>query len=114
MKRGLIRWDREALPPSAFDARLAKARKALEDRDLPALVVYSDVWRANQARYLTNFMPYWNRSLVVIPREGGPVLLCALSPRVYPWIRSVTVFQEIRPASKLVETLTTLCEERHW
>ena len=42
------------------------------------------------------------------------MLLCALSPRVYPWIRSVTVFEEIRPASKLVHSLLQLCTERDW
>jgi hypothetical protein len=114
VKRGLIAWDREALPAPIFDARLGRVRAALAERDLPALVVYTDVWRSNQARFLTNFMPYWNRSLVVIPREQPPVLLCALSPRVYPWIRSVTVFEEIRPAGKLVQTLAQLCTEREW
>lgn len=114
MKRGLITWNRDQLPAAAFETRLDQARKALAERDLPALLVYTDVWRSNQARYFTNFMPYWNRSLAVIPREGAPVLLCALSPRVYPWIRSVTVFEEIRPAGKLVQTLTQLCSERGW
>jgi hypothetical protein len=33
---------------------------------------------------------------------------------VYPWIKSVTVFEEIRPASKLVPTLLQLCAERGW
>jgi hypothetical protein len=33
---------------------------------------------------------------------------------VYPWIKSVTVFEEIRPASKLVPTLLQLCSERGW
>ena len=89
-------------------------RTALTERDLPALLVYSDVWRSNQGRFLTNFMPYWNRSLIVIPREGAPVLLCALSPRVYPWIKSVTIFEDIRPASKLMTTLEQLCAERGW
>jgi hypothetical protein len=51
---------------------------------------------------------------VVIPREAPPVLLCGLSPRVYPWIRSVTVFDEIRPAGKLVPALCQLCTERAW
>jgi hypothetical protein len=114
VKRGLIRWDREQLPPSALERRLQRVRAELVRRNLPALVVYSDVWRSNQARFLTNFMPYWNRSLVVIPREQPPLLLCALSPRVYPWIRSVTLFEEIRPAGKLVEALTQLCTEREW
>jgi Xaa-Pro aminopeptidase len=114
MKRGLITWDKAELPPSVFEARLAKARQALAAQDLPALLVYSDVWRSTEGRHLTNFMPYWNRSLIVIPREQAPVLLCGLSPRVYPWIKSVTVFEEIRPASKLVPTLLQLCAERGW
>ena len=114
MKRGLITWDRARLPAPALEKRLGKVRKTLAERELPALVVYTDVWRSNQARFFTNFMPYWNRSLAVIPGESAPVLLCALSPRVYPWIRSVTVFEDIRPAGKLVQTLTQLCAERGW
>ena len=114
MKRGLITWNKAELPPAVFDARLAKARKVLAAQDLPALLVYSDVWRSNEGRHLTNYMPYWNRSLIVLPRDGAPVLLCGLSPRVYPWIKSVTVFEEIRPASKLVPTLLQLCSERGW
>ena len=114
MKRGLITWDKAELPPSIFETRLQKARKTLAAQDLPALLVYSDVWRSNEGRHLTNFMPYWNRSLIVIPREQPPILLCGLSPRVYPWIKSVTVFEEIRPASKLVPTLLQLCAERGW
>jgi hypothetical protein len=97
MKRGLITWDKTELPPSAFESRLALVRQYLSSVGLPALVVYTDVWRSNQGRYLANFMPYWNRALIVIPLDGAPTLLCALSPRVYPWIRSVTILDEIRP-----------------
>jgi len=114
MKRGLITWDKAELPPSVFEARLARVRAALAEHDLPALLVYSDVWRSTEGRHLTNYMPYWNRSLIIIPREQPPVLLCGLSPRVYPWIKSVTIFEEIRPASKLVPTLLQLCAERGW
>jgi Xaa-Pro aminopeptidase len=114
MKRGLIIWDKAELPPSVFEARLAKARAALAKHDLPALLVYSDVWRSTEGRHLTNYMPYWNRSLIIIPREQPPILLCGLSPRVYPWIKSVTIFEEIRPASRLVPTLLQLCAEREW
>lgn len=111
MKRGLIARE---IPLEVFEQRLSHVRAALTERDLTALVVYSDVWRSNQGRFLTNFMPYWNRSLIVIPRHAPPVLLCALSPRVYPWIKSVTIFEEIRPASKLMATLDQLCTERGW
>jgi hypothetical protein len=114
MKRGWITWDKSEIPPSVFDARLAVVRQQLAARDLPALVVYTDVWRSNQGRYLANFMPYWNRALLVIPRDGAPILLCGLSPRVYPWIRSVTILDEIRPSQNIAQQLTNLCAEKGW
>jgi hypothetical protein len=110
MKRGLITWDRNELPPAVFEQRLARVREELAQRDLPALVVYTDVWRSNQGRFLANFMPYWNRALLVIPREGPPILLCGLSPRVYPWIKSVTIIQDIRPNLNLAK----LREDNGW
>jgi hypothetical protein len=114
MKRGLITWDKSELPASAFESRLAVVRAQLEKADLPALVVYTDVWRSNQGRYLANFMPYWNRALLVIPRDSAPILLCGLSPRVYPWIRSVTILDEIRPSTNLAQQLTQLRAEKGW
>ena len=114
MKRGWIHWDRRELPPAAFEARLGRLRQSLAERDLPAVALYSDIWCSNHARYFVNFMPYWNRSLVVIPREGKPVLLCGLSPRVYPWIRSVTVLEEIRPAGNPARQLLELAAEKQW
>lgn len=110
MKRGWITWDKAELPPSAFEARLAVVRQHLVEKDLPALVVYTDVWRSNQGRWLANFMPYWNRALLVIPRDSAPVLLCGLSPRVYPWIRSVTILEDIRPNMNLAK----MCDENGW
>jgi hypothetical protein len=55
-------------------------------------------------------MPYWNRALLVIPRDSAPVLLCGLSPRVYPWIRSVTILEDIRPNMNLAK----MCDENGW
>ena len=75
MKRGWITWDKAVIPPAAFEARLGAACAHLAAHDLAALVVYSDVWKSNQGRYFSNFMPYWNRALIVIPRDGAPVLL---------------------------------------
>ena len=110
MKRGLITWDKFELPPAVCERRLAAVRAELARHDLPALVVYTDVWRSNQGRYLTNFMPYWNRALIVIPQDGEPILLCGLSPRVYPWIKSVTILKDIRPNLNTKK----LAEERGW
>lgn len=114
MKRGLITWHKDELPPEAFDARLAAARKALAERGLPALIVYSDVFRSNQGRYFSNFMPYWNRALLVIPVQDKPVLLCSLSPRVYPWIKSVTILEDIKPSPNLPQRIFEMAAENSW
>ncbi len=114
MKRGLICWDQEELPRSAFETRLDRIRQELITRNVPALVVYTDIWKSNQGRFVSNVMPYWNRALLIVPREGDPVLLCALSPRVYPWIRSVTILTDIRPGANLAQALLQLCAEKHW
>jgi hypothetical protein len=37
-----------------------------------------------------------------------------LSPRVYPWIRSVTNIDEIRPSPNLPQQLFTICTEKGW
>jgi hypothetical protein len=114
MKRGLISWDRAELPAAAFDARLSAVSQLCADFDVPALVAYSDVCRSNDVRYISNYMPYWNRALTVVPRGEKPILLCALSPRVYPWIKSVTVHETILPSPSLPAQLVKLCAEKGW
>jgi hypothetical protein len=114
MKRGLISWDRAELPAAAFDARLSALYQLCADFDVPALVAYSDVCRSNDVRYISNYMPYWNRALTVVPRGEKPILLCALSPRVYPWIKSVTVHETILPSPSLPAQLVKLCAEKGW
>jgi hypothetical protein len=114
VKRGWITWDQTELPRAAFEARLDALRRHLAERDLPAAAVYSDVWRSNCARHFSNFMPYWNRALLVVPRQTAPTLLCGLSPRVYPWIRSVTILDEILPSPNLAQQLLDLAGEKRW
>lgn len=122
MKRGLIAWDKAELPPEVFETRLEGARQRLAERDLPALIVYSDLSKSNYARFYSNFMPYFNRALLVIPRaaerriteEDKPFLLCGLSPRVYPWIQSVTILEEIIASPNLAAKLLEICAQRGW
>ncbi len=114
MKRGWITWEETELPREAFETRLDGLRQYLVERSLPAVAIYTDVWRANRVRHFSNFMPYWNRALLVVPCEGPPALLCSLSPRVYPWIRSVTILEDIRPSPNLAQQLFAMAQERGW
>jgi hypothetical protein len=114
MKRGLITWDKVRLPPSAFATRLDALNQLMERYTVPALVVYTDVWRSNDVRYVSNYMPYWNRAFAVIARAEKPVLLCSLSPRVYPWIKTVTIHETIVASPSLPAQLLKLATERGW
>ena len=114
MKRGLITWDPSEIPPEVFERRVDGVRRILMEREVPALVVYSDMWRSNQARFFSNFMPYFNRALLILSRDMPPILLCGLSPRVYGWIRSVTTIQDVRPAGNYAKPLFEIAGERNW
>src|SRR5215831_7954369 len=114
MKRGLITWDKSEIPPAVFEKRVDRVRRVLADRELSALVVYSELWRSNQARFFSNYMPYFNRALLVIPRDLPATLLCGLSPRVYGWIRSVTTIEDVRPAGNFAKPLFEIAAERKW
>ena len=114
MKRGLITWDKSEIPPSVFERRVERVRRVLAERELAALVVYSELWRSNQARFFSNYMPYFNRALLVIPLDPPVTLLCGLSPRVYGWIRSVTTIEDVRPAGDFAKPLFEIAAERKW
>jgi hypothetical protein len=114
MKRGLITWDKTEIPPAVFEQRIDRVRRVLADRDLSALVVYSELWRSNPARFFSNYMPYFNRAFLIIPRDLPPTLLCGLSPRVYGWIRSVTTIEDVRPAGNFAKPLFEIGGERGW
>src|SRR4029079_6617388 len=75
---------------------------------------YSELWRSNQARFFANYMPYFNRAFLVLPKSEQPILFCGLSPRVYSWIRSFTTIEDIRPAGNFVRPLLQLSTERNW
>jgi len=114
VKRGLITWDKGEVVPEVFAQRIHRVRTVLSERNLAALLVYSELWRSNQARFFSNYMPYFNRALLVIPQDGPPTLLCGLSPRVYGWIRSVTTIEDVRPAGNFAKPLFEIASERKW
>ncbi|HEY4342260.1 MAG TPA: hypothetical protein VGM97_20115 [Steroidobacteraceae bacterium] len=114
MKRGLITWDQERVPPNAFATRMNALNELMERYAVPALAVYTDVWRSNDVRYASNYMPYWNRAFAVLMRAQPPVLLCSLSPRVYPWIKTVTIHETIVPSPNLPIQLLKLATDRGW
>src|SRR5262249_17175351 len=86
MRRGLIARSQEELPDAALDARLDRVRAAMRAASLDALIIYTNNTRPAGASWLTGFVPYWSEALLVLPRDGDPVLVVALTFRVKTWI----------------------------
>lgn len=87
MRRGLISWSKEELPEAVLDGRVAALQAAMAGAGLDAVVAYTTPARAAAVSWLAGFVPYWNQGLLVVPRDGRPILVSALSNRVNGWMR---------------------------
>lgn len=90
MRRGLIARSLTELPDAVFDARLSRVRAAMMQAQYDALIVYTNNTRPAGVSWLAGFVPYWSEALLVVPRDGAPYLVAALSFRVKSWIERVS------------------------
>src|SRR3954470_14517856 len=95
MRRGLMGWDEAELPRSALEARLKLLQDAMAREGFDALLLYTNLVRPSAVCWLTGFTPYWIESLLLVPRDGAPILATALSKRVSDWIRATSRVEEI-------------------
>lgn len=112
MRRGLIAWSKEEVPPSALDARVRRVQQALGAQGLDALLAYTSFPRPAAVSWLTHFIPYWNEALVAVLPQGAPLLLASFSKRMHPWIREVSHVGEILPAPDLGRAAAAFLERR--
>ena len=101
MRRGLISWNREELPASALDARVARLQSAMRAEGLGAVVAYASFAQPAPVQWLSNFIPYWSEALLVVLPQGMPTMLVALTPRVHFWIREICHVGELIAAPKV-------------
>jgi len=90
MRRGLISRSPVELPDAALQARLDRLRAAMHAAELDTLIVYTNNTRPAGVSWLAGFVPYWSEALLVVPRDGAPYLVAALSFRVKTWIERVS------------------------
>jgi hypothetical protein len=95
MRRGLISRSPVELPDAVFDPRLDRLRTAMREAQLDALVIYTNNTRPAGVSWLAGFVPYWSEALLVVPREGLPYLVAALTFRVKTWIERVSRLGEV-------------------
>jgi hypothetical protein len=112
VRRGLISWSRDEVPPSVLEGRVARIQEQMRAADLGVVLIYTSFARPSAVAWLTHFVPYWNEALLVVFPTGAPVLLAAFSKRVHDWIRSVSHLGEVRSAPELGRAAVALLGER--
>jgi hypothetical protein len=50
------------------------------------LAIHCTPERSAGVQFFTGFVPYWNESLLIVPRQGRPNMVVGLSNRVHDWI----------------------------
>lgn len=112
MRRGLIGWSRDEVPPAVLEGRVARLQDAVRASGLGAALIYTSFPRPSAVAWLTHFVPYWNEALLLVLPAGAPVLLAAFSKRMQDWIRSVSHVGEVQSVSNLGRAAARLLEER--
>src|SRR5258707_8084552 len=98
MRRGLISWSRDEVPPSVIEGRVARLQEEMRNADLGAMLVYTSFARPSAVAWLTHFVPSWNEAPRVVFPTGAPVLLAAFSKRVHDCIRTPSHLGELPSA----------------
>src|SRR2546428_4265393 len=112
MRRGLISWSRDEVPPSVLERRVARLQEQMRAAGLGVVLIYTSFARPSAVAWLKNFVPYGNEALLVVQPSGPPVLLAAFSKRMHDWIRSVSRLGEVRSAPDLGRAAAAFLKER--
>ena len=89
-------WAEDRLPYDEFTLRLDELRAAMERNGWPAVLVYGDVREHAALAFLSGFIPRVRWGMALLPRTGDARLLCAMSTRDLPAMRTLTWIADVR------------------
>lgn len=90
------------VPKAVYEARLRATRKRMQAEGLDALVVYGDREHFANMAYLTGFDPRFEEALLIVLREGPPVILVGLEGMSYVKISPIELKVELYPPFSLL------------
>ena len=93
---GSYTWAQDRLPYDEFSLRLDALHAAMDRNNWPAVLVYGDVREHAALAYLSNFIPRVRWGMALLPRNGDARLLCAMSTRDLPAMRTLTWIADVR------------------
>jgi Xaa-Pro aminopeptidase len=89
-------WAQDRLPNDEFMLRLDELRAAMDHNGWPAVLVYGDVREHAALAFLSSFIPRVRWGMALLPRTGDARLLCAMSTRDLPAMRTLTWIADVR------------------
>jgi len=89
-------WAQDRLPYDEFTLRLDALRAAMERNGWPGVLVYGDVREHAALAFLSSFIPRVRWGMALLPRTGDARLLCAMSTRDLPAMRTLTWIADVR------------------
>ena len=89
-------WAQDRLPYDEFTLRLDDLSAAMDRNGWPAVLVYGDVREHSGLAFFTSFIPRVRWSMALLPRTGDARLLCAMSTRDLPAMRTLTWIADVR------------------
>jgi Xaa-Pro aminopeptidase len=89
-------WAQDRLPFDEFALRLDALRAAMDRNGWPAVLVYGDVREHAALAFLSSFIPRVRWGMALLPRTGDARLLCAMSTRDLPAMRTLTWIADVR------------------
>jgi Xaa-Pro aminopeptidase len=89
-------WAQDRLPYDEFTLRLDALRAAMDRNGWPAVLVYGDVREHAALAFLSSFIPRVRWGMALLPRTGDARLLCAMSTRDLPAMRTLTWIADVR------------------
>ncbi|MCS7172365.1 MAG: hypothetical protein N0A24_02970 [Armatimonadetes bacterium] len=111
MKRGLVVLDPLDVALEEYTRRVGALQDRLRAIGCGLGLIYGDVYRSGDITYLTNLCLYWNEGILAVPPEGMPVFLTKLSPRVHPWMRSISTVGDLRSGQDLAALVEAVAAE---
>ena len=112
MRHGLMTWRESELSQSDVLARQRRLQVAIRERNLDAVLVYTNNVRSGAVSFLTGFTPYWSDALLLLPPDEQAVFATTHSKRVGQWVKTtnptVDVQHSPQPGRVVGERLVAL------
>jgi len=89
-------WAQDRLPIDEFGLRVDDIRTQMGCNGWKGVLIYGDAREHAALAYVTNFIPRMRWGMALFAREGEPRLLCAMSTRDIPAMRTMTWIADVR------------------